>query len=166
MAQDNVQYDINGYKVITKAMRELLNQFPLLRDNEQFDFSTIAEDEGLAFYPTSGAVIQNKKEDITGWVEQNCYYPMIVFNRAGGLSQNGKADTKEWLDTLGRWLARHVIEVDGKEYQLTQYPPLNGNYEFTDISSAPSYLLDSTDDKIDTWAIEITATYKHKYKKL
>ncbi len=168
MAQDNVQYDVNGYDIVTKALQDLLNQFPLLEEGESINFGMVDAEEGIAFFPVSGAIIVNATPlDITGHMEQLCAYPLIVIYKASGLNENRKAYVKEWLDTLGKWLERQIIIVNNQEIQLKSYPPLNNNRKFENIQrTAPSYLKDTTDDKVDTWAVNITAQYINEYDRL
>ena len=165
MAENNVVYDVNGYDVITKAINSLINQFPMLESSEEINFSLIGEEQGIAFFPVSGAIVQSEVKDVTGHVEQTCSYPFIVFYKVGGLSESGKIEAKEWLETLGMWLERQEITVSGITYQLTDYPPLNNNNrKFEDIQrTSPSYLYDENEDLVDRWAINITATYTNEY---
>lgn len=164
MAIDNVRYDINGYDVLTKAMQSLLNQFPLLKENESIGFSVVDADEGFAFFPTNGAIVDKETRDVIGHVQQECAYPIIVFYKASGLSETGKINAKEWLETLGMWLERQTINVDGIEHKLSKYPPINGNCEITLIErTTPSYLTQISDDLVDSWAINITAHYKNEF---
>ena len=102
-----VKYDIDGFDVITTALQELVNQFPELREREtKLHFSTLDDASGKAMFPVSGAVIESEKESITGHVTQVCLYPFCVICRASGTKPKRKADIKEWLDNLGKWLEK------------------------------------------------------------
>lgn len=168
MAQDNVQYDVNGYDIVTKALMDLLAQFPLLDSDEEINFSVIDSDEGIAFFPVSGAIVVNATPlDVTGHMEQLCAYPFVVIYKASGLTESRKANVKEWLDTLGKWLEKQIIDVNGIETQLKNYPPLNDNREFVSIQrTCPSYLMETSDDKVDSWAVNITAQYKNEFDRI
>ena len=167
MAKDSIVYDVDSYDIITTAIKELLNKYPGLSEDDEIAFSVIAEEDGKAFFPTSGAVVLNEIRDITGHIEQTCLYPFIVMFKASGLSETGKANAKEWLDNLGKWLERQLIMVNGVQYQLTKYPTLTGNRELMEIKrTTPSYLLENSTDRVDSWAINITAQYRNEYDKI
>ena len=72
-----VTYDVDGYDIVTKALETVLNTFPGLQPTEKIKFSSLKEDEGIAFYPVSGAVVASEKKYITGIVDQLCNYPFL-----------------------------------------------------------------------------------------
>ena len=41
--------DATGYEVITGAMKDLLNQFPGLYEDEEVKYEELADDSGIAF---------------------------------------------------------------------------------------------------------------------
>lgn len=159
-----VKYDIDGYDVITTAIRELINQYPGLSTGDEITFSTLGEDSGKTMFPVSGAIIETEKESITGHVTQVCLYPFYVIYRAAGLSENRKAAVKEWLDNLGKWLERQPVKIDETEYLLTEYPELTGNRKFLSINrQTPGYLDSTNDNQSENWAIYISARYKNEF---
>lgn len=165
MAEEKkVKYDIDGYDAVTSALRELLNQYPGLMENDEITFSVLGEDSGKAMFPISGAVIEDEKRSITGKVTEVCLYPFYVIYRASGLSENRKAKVKEWLDTLGKWLEQKKVVIDGKEYQLDELPPLTDGRKFLSIDrQTPAYLDTVNENQSENWAIYISARYEYKY---
>lgn len=164
MADKEIRYDIESFDIVTQALRELINQFPLLGSDE-IAFSVLKAEGGKAMFPTSGAVIQSEIEDVTGNVEQHCLYPFTIVYRGAGLSENRKADVKEWLDTLGKWLERQPITVKGATQKLESYPELTGNRKFEKIERmSPAYLFEVSDDKVEDWLISIQAKYINTYE--
>lgn len=162
--QKQVRYDIDGYDIVTTALRELINQYPGLSSGDEITFSVLGEDSGKAMFPISGAIIETEKESITGHVNQVCLYPFYVIYRAGGLSENRKAAVKEWLDALGRWLEMQSIIVGGQTYALDRYPLLTGCREFLNIKrQTPAYLDSTNDNKSENWAIYISARYQNEF---
>lgn len=162
--QKQVRYDIDGYDIVTTALRELINQYPGLSDGDEITFSVLGEDSGKAMFPVSGAIIETEKEGITGHVNQVCLYPFYVIYRAGGLSENRKAAVKEWLDNLGKWLEKQPVAVSGENFVLDEYPPLTGNREFLSINrQTPAYLDSINDNKSEDWAIYISARYRNEF---
>lgn len=164
MADKEVRYDIDGQEVVSTALMDLINKYPGLTQGEYIQYATLGDSKGKAVFPTSGSAIKKEIKDVTGHVEQTCDYPFIVIYRASGLSESRKEKVKEWLDNLGRWLEKQPIIVNGKEYQLEEYPTLTRGRKFKRIQRvSPSYLDSINEDKAENWAINITATYTNEY---
>lgn len=164
--QKTVKYDIEGFEAVTSALRELLNQYPALSEGDEISFSTLGENSGKAMFPVSGAVIETERRFVTGKVKEVCLYPFYVIYRAAGLSENGKARIKEWLDSLGKWLEQKKVLINGTEYLLEEYPPLTDGRKFISISrQTPAYLDTVNEDQSENWAIYISARYQYEYYK-
>ena len=88
-----VKFDVDGYEAVTSALKELLNQFPLL-DGNKITFSSLKENNGISFFPISGAVVETQKKTITGKIYEVCQYPFFIVYRASGLSESRKAKIK------------------------------------------------------------------------
>lgn len=161
-----VRYDLDGADVITTAIMGLLNQYPKLKPGDEITFSNLDETSGKAMLPISGAVIESEKKSVTGKVIQICKYPFYVVWRGKGFSEERKAEVKEWLDDLGRWLEKQEIAVDGQKYHLSEYPPLTGQRKFLSISrQEPGYLGSETEDHTEDWVIHISARYQNEFHK-
>lgn len=159
-----VRYDVDSFDVVTTALRELINRYPAIDQGDEIAFATLDEDGGKSMFPISGAVIETEREDITGHVTQICLYPFYVVSRIGGLSENRKATAKEWLDNLGKWLELQTIHVNGADHQLAGYPILTGNRKILSISrQTPAYLDNISENKIEDWAIYISARYRNEF---
>lgn len=155
MAEDKqVKYDVDGYDAVTSALRELINQYPGLSENDEIAFSVLGEDSGKAMFPINGAVIETETKNILGHVKQVCLYPFYVVYRASGLSENNKAKIKEWLDNLGKWL------------EQTEYPALTDGRKFLSIKrQSPAYLDTVNKNQSENWAVYISARYQYEYDK-
>lgn len=161
-----VKYDVDGYDSVTSALMELLNQYPALEEGEKITFSALTEESGISVYPINGAVIEDEKRSITGKVYQTCVYPFFIIYRVSALSSKQKQGIKEWLDNLGRWLEKQPIMVDEVEHQLTEYPSLTDTREMVSITrQSPAYLDNTSEGKVEDWAIQISARYKNQFKK-
>lgn len=165
MAEEKqVVYDVDGYDLITDALMVLVNQYPGLVKNDKFTFSTVPTGAGKAIFATTGAVVQNEVEDVTGHVTQMCLYPFTVLFRASGLSQKNRVTAKEWLDTFGRWLERQSVEINDVEYDLEEYPEIKGSREIRYIKrQTPSYLSAINEDKSEDWMISMQLMYRNEY---
>lgn len=165
MADKKVEYDIDGYDVVTDALITLINQYPALEE-DCITFSTLGEDCGKSMFPVTGAVVESTKESITGHVTQVCLYPFYIIYREAGLSEQNKANVKEWLDNLGKWLEKKKVLINNSEYQLEEYPTLTGERKFLEISrQTPGYLDNTSENMVENWAIHISARYQYEYDK-
>lgn len=164
MAEKEIKYDVDGEEAITSALRELINEYPALSEDDEIQFATLGADNGKAMFPVSGAVISTERESVTGHVTQTCVYPFYVVYRASGLSENRKAAVKEWLDNLGKWLERQEVTINKEPQKLARYPTLSGDREFTSIDrQTPAYLDGTNENKSEDWAIYISAHYRNEY---
>lgn len=164
MAEKEVKYDVDGFEAVTDALRTLLNSYPDLYDDEKITFADLGEETGLSMYPISGAVIVSERVDITDHVSQVCSYPITIIYRTSAMTANRRANVKEWLDKLGRWVEKQAINVDGDTYKLKEYPKLTGGRVFRSISrQTPAYMAATNDNKIEDWQINIVATYKNEF---
>lgn len=157
------RYDLNNYEYISKALWDLVNDYPDL-GNDAISFAEVDEENGTAFIPTSGAVILSEVNDITGHTTQDCVYPFSIITKAGGLSERLKLNVKEWLDNIGRWLEKQPIVVGNNGYQMEEYPTLTGDRKILKIErTQPSYLAEVGEDNVETWVISLQATYRVEF---
>lgn len=156
------QYDVDGYDIVTTAIGDLLNDFPILEDEEEIKFSTLDEVSGIAFYPSSGAVISSEVRSVTGKVNQLCNYPFFVVYRTSINNSDSKVDVKEFLDNLGKWLEQQVIVVGDESYELTDYPELTEGREIEEIQrQSPAYLSAVNDNNVQDWIISLNLEYRN-----
>ena len=156
--------DLDGFDYVSDALMETLNSYPGLYPGEKFKFSTTNLDDGLNVAATSGAVITNEFESITGHVYQDCAYPFMVILRVSGLSSERKVKTKEWMDTLAEWLTRKAVTINGEVYQMKKWPVLSGEREIRRIiRNTPAYLAEITEDKAESWAMDLTIHYRQEF---
>ncbi len=159
--------DIDGSEAVTTALLELLNRFPGLKEGERIQFSTVPNDGGIGFFPTSGAVYLLNKADITGHVKQAVQYPFSVICRAGAKTEAQRLRIKEFLDTLGKWLERQPVTVNGGQCQLSEYPALkSGNREIQSISRTnAAHLNEAYQDGMEDWVISGALNYRNEFDK-
>lgn len=159
-----IGYDFDGEEVISKALMEIINQYPGLDNGDEIKYAVLADASGKAIFPTSGSAITQEIVDVTGHVTQSCDYPFIMIYRASGLTSARKEKVKEWLDNFGRWLERQPIVINNIEYQLKLHPALTRGRKFKQIRRTSVAFLDSVNsDNAENWAINITATYEFEF---
>lgn len=160
-----VKYDADGYEELTEALQTLIDQYPGLSVGEKFGFSML-KNNGKSIFPTTGAIIQQEVESITGHVVQTCMYPFVVVYRVAGLSESKKATVKEWLDNLGRWLEKQTVVLKKGTYKLPEYPTLSGTREIRNIfRQSPAYLSTINEDKTEDWVINMAIQYRNEFDK-
>jgi hypothetical protein len=165
-AEKTIKYDIDGYDILTDALKTLLNQYPGLEAGEKIKFTTLKEDSGIAFEPVSGAVIYSSKKYITGLTDQLCDYPFYIIYRTALDSQESKIDIKEFLDNMGKWLEKQPVAIDNTDYKLDQYPPLKNGRTIEEITrTSPSYPEELQENGVQDWVIGMTLRYRYKFKK-
>ena len=157
--------DIDGTEAVSKVLLTLLNTFPGLSEGKSIKFSTLEEDSGIGFFPTTGAAYLRDTEDVTGHVSQVCLYPFSVVYRAAPKSEAQRMRIKEYLDALGKWLEKQPVTLNGTEYQLAEYPALaSGNRIIKSISrSSPAYINNAYQDGIEDWIIAARLTYENEF---
>lgn len=161
-----VRYDVDGYDIVTNAIKDLLNQFPGLPEEDIIEFSTLSEESGIAFYPISGAVIATEKTSVTGKVEQICNYPFFVVFRSSGGSAKSKIGIKDFLDNLGKWLEKQPVTIAGETYILKKYPLLTEGRKITEIArQTPGYPEEPQENGVQDWVISLALKYRNIFYK-
>lgn len=160
--KEQVKYDLEGFEVLTGAIRALLDRAPVLGEGERIAFATLREEGGLAMFPGDGAVVEAERRSVTGRVRQVCRYPFVVLCRSAGMTEESRARTKERLDALGRWLGRQPVTVDGRMCRLEEYPALTGGRRLLDfVITAPASLAERDEHQAETWAAGLAARYEN-----
>lgn len=166
MSTDNKKFpiDVDGSDVMSKVLLNLLNTFPAL-DEKKIEFSTLAEDSGIGFFPSSGAVVISQRRDITDHVWQTCSYPFDIVYRAAPTSEKQRLRIKEFLDTLGKWLERQPVTINDQVCKLESYPELSSDSRIiTAISrTSPAYLSSVFGDGVENWVISANLKYDNEF---
>ena len=161
-----VKFDAEGTQELTDALLALVNSYPGLKEGEAFLFSTLREDRGRGFFPSTGAVIDDEIKDIVGHVHQVCVYPFALVTRAKGLTEARRVTTKEWLDKLGRWLNRQPVTINGADYTLDTYPALTGGRVLRELKlTVPAHLDGIGENGAEDWVCQVEARYINDFKR-
>lgn len=154
--------DGEGYDILKNAVLTLLNQYPGLSGQEIL-FSSLYEDSGISMEPESGTLIYTSKQDVIGNVKQECQFPFYVVYRSGASSPFLKMGISKFLDSLGAWICREPVTIDGEYHQLTEYPKLTGNRKIISVTRFNSYALEPNENETQDWLIPITVHYTHEF---
>lgn len=157
--------DVEGYEVLTSAMKDLLNQYPGLGENETVKFEDIGEDSGIIFSNDSGALVFNEKEDICGTVRQLCQYPFFVIYRTTTQKEHQKINIYEFLDNFGKWACREPCVINGKEHILSGFPKLSRGREIKSIARDNPYCLEPNENGVQDWVLPLLVRYTNEYEK-
>ena len=167
MAEENkpIGVDASGYELLTKAVRNLLNQFPGLYDYEFITFEELAKDTGIAFSADNGALVMTERVSITDHVKQTCQFPFYIVYRTGSTLESQKIEAQSFLDQIGKWLCGEEIIIDGNVHVLKAFPTLSGGRTITRITRMNSYGVEPDADGVQDWLLPVTVQYKHEYDK-
>lgn len=158
--------DATGYEVLTAAMKDLLNQFPGLYEDEEIKYEELAEDSGIAFSNDAGALVYTEREDVIGGVHQTCQYPFfIVYRASSSAKERQKMSIQEFLDAFGKWLCREPAVIDGETYKLSGYPKLSGSRQIKKITRDNSYGTEPKENGVQDWLLPVTVQYTNDFKK-
>ena len=154
--------DATGYEVLTKAVSELLNQYPGLGDRI-ITFEELEEESGIAFSADSGALIVSEQRFITDYVKQRCQYPFFVVYRTTSTRGVQKMNVQTFLDSLGKWLCKETAVINNQEYTLDEYPELSGGRKITKVTRNNSYSAAPTDKGVQDWLLPVTVEYTNEF---
>ena len=156
--------DADGYDILTTAMKALLNQYPGLQENETIRFEQLEDDSGIAFSNDNGALVYSEKEDVCGVMHQICQYPFFVIYRTASLREKQKINVQAFLDSLGKWICREPVTIDGVDTRLTTFPELSGGRIIKRITRENSYGIVPQENGVQDWLLPLTVRYEYNYE--
>lgn len=164
MADKNtpIGVDAAGGAILTEAVRALLNQFPGLQ-GRQVHFEELQADSGIAFSADQGALVMQERVSITDHVRQVCQYPFYVVYRGSATREFQALAAQTFLDTLGKWLCREPVDVNGSTVRLTGFPTLGGGRTITKITRSNSYGLTPSANGVQDWLLPVTVQYSYEF---
>lgn len=154
--------DATGYEVLTKAVLDLLGQYPGL-DGKEIFFEELSDSSGIAFSSDNGALIMSETRSITDHIKQKCQYPFYVVYRISSTREKQKLQVQTFLDSLGKWLCKEPAIINGEIHGLSQYPELAEGRKITRITRTNSYGLDPNEDGVQDWLLPVTVEYTNDF---
>lgn len=154
--------DATGYEVMTKAVSELLNEYPGLNGRTIY-FEELEETGGIAFSADNGALIMTEIEDVLGHVKQTCSYPFFVVYRSASTRADQKVRIQTFMDSLGKWICKEPAVVNGQEITLESYPELAGGRAITKVTRNNSYGVDPNEKGVQDWLLPVTVEYSNEF---
>lgn len=154
--------DPTGYEILTKAVKALLNQFPGL-DGKTVYFEELGEESGLAFSADAGALVISERRSITDRVTQSCQYPFILVYRTTATREFQKLNVSSFLDSIGKWICKEPVEVNGKKEKLVSYPSLADGRRITRVVRNNVYATVPNENKSQDWVLPVTVQYTYEF---
>lgn len=146
--------DPTGYEVLTKAVKDLLNQYPGL-NGQKIRFEQLEPDSGIAFSADSGALVMAERRSITDHVRQTCQYPFFIVYRTASSRDFQKLNVQVFMDSIGKWLC--------KEEGNAVYPELADGRRITRIMRNNSYGLTPDENGVQDWLLPVTVQYTNEF---
>lgn len=157
--------DFSGYDVLTEAVKDLLNRFPGLHNDETVKFEDLDSKSGIAFSADNGALVFAEKEDVVGTVHQTCQYPFYIVYRTTSATERAKLQIQDFLSMFGKWICREPVEINGVCQQLNAYPALTGDREIKKVTRDNSYGLEPQENGVQDWILPVSIEYTNNYTK-
>lgn len=157
--------DTTGHEVMTNAILELLSQYPGIADGEAILYEELQAESGVAFFADAGAMVMSEKISITDHVRQKCQYPMLIVYRTISTREKQKLRAQQFLDTIGKWICREPVTIDGEEYRLKAYPKLTDGRKITGISRFNSYGTQPQESGVQDWVLPVKVEYTNEFDK-
>lgn len=157
--------DASGHEVVTKAVLEMLNSFPGL-DGKEIFFEELGDADGIAFSSDSGPLVMTERRSITDHVFQTCQYPFFVIYRSTTTREYQKLHIQTFLDSLGKWLCREPVEINGEFEMLSKYPKLSDGRKIIRITRENAYGLTPNENESQDWMLPVTIQYTNEFDML
>lgn len=154
--------DPTGYEYMKKAIKALLNRYPGL-NGEKIYFEELGEEEGIAFSADAGALVMAERRTITDHVTQTCQFPFLLIYRTTATREFEKLSVSAFLDTLGKWICREPVEIQGTPYRLSEYPTISDGRKITRITRNNSYGTVPNENKSQDWILPVSVQYTYEF---
>lgn len=160
--QKIIGYDVAGYEILTNAVLALLSQFPGLNGRDIL-FEEL-EESGIAFSADNGALIISERRSITDHVTQTCQFPFYIIYRTTSTKEFQKLQVQSFFDSIGKWICKEPVEINGEIVRLTKYPPLSDGRKITKVTRSNSYGLEPNEDGVQDWLMPVTVQYTNEFE--
>ena len=154
--------DATGYELLTRAVKDLLNQYPGL-GGQKIAFEEIGEESGIAFSADAGALVMSERRSITDHVVQTCQFPFLVIYRTSATREFQKLNVSTFLDSLGKWICKEPVEINGMEHRLFSYPALSSGRKITRITRNNAYGTVPNENGSQDWILPVSVQYTNEF---
>lgn len=154
--------DATGYELLTRAVKDLLNQYPGL-GGQKIAFEELGEEAGIAFSADAGALVMSERRSITDHVVQTCQFPFLVIYRTSATREFQKLNVSTFLDSLGKWICKEPVEINGMEHRLFSYPALSSGRKITRITRNNAYGTVPNENGSQDWILPVSVQYTNEF---
>jgi hypothetical protein len=154
--------DATGYELLTRAVKDLLNQYPGL-GGQKIAFEELGEESGIAFSADAGALVMSERRSITDHVVQTCQFPFLVIYRTSATREFQKLNVTTFLDSLGKWICKEPVEINGMEHRLFSYPALSSGRKITRITRDNAYGTVPNENGSQDWILPVSVQYTNEF---
>lgn len=154
--------DATGYELLTRAVKDLLNQYPGL-GGQKIAFEELGEENGIAFSADAGALVMSERRSITDHVVQTCQFPFLVIYRTSATREFQKLNVSTFLDSLGKWICKEPVEINGMEHRLFSYPALSSGRKITRITRNNAYGTVPNENGSQDWILPASVQYTNEF---
>lgn len=154
--------DATGYELLTRAIKDLLNQFPGL-NGQKITFEELGEEDGIAFSADAGALVMSERRSITDHVVQSCQFPFLVVYRTSATREFQKLNVSTFLEALGKWICKEPVEINGSEHRLFSYPALASGRKITRITRNNTYGTVPNENGSQDWILPVSVQYTNEF---
>lgn len=155
-------FDATGYEVLTKAVSELLNQFPGL-SGRVVTFEELDDTTNIAFSADNGALVISERRDIIDHVTQTCNFPFFIVYRSSSTRAAQKIKIQTFLDAFGKWLCKEPAVYNNETYRLQSYPELAGGRKITRVTRNNSYGIEPDEKGVQDWLLPVMVEYTNEF---
>lgn len=154
--------DNEGYEVLTKAVSELLNEYPGL-DDRIVTFEELETTSGIAFAADNGALVMSETRNILNHIKQTCQFPFFIVYRSASTRAAQKIKIQTFMDSIGKWVCKEPAEVDGEIIRLESYPTLAQGRVIKKVTRDNSYGTEPTEKGVQDWLLPVTVEYTNEF---
>lgn len=154
--------DASGYDLLTRAVKDLLNRFPGL-NGKKILFEEIDAEDGIAFSADAGALVMAERRSITDHVTQTCQFPFLVVYRTTATREYQKINVSAFLDTLGKWICKEPVEINGEIHRLSTYPEISDGRRITRITRNNAYGTVPNENQSQDWILPVSVQYTYEF---
>ena len=109
-------------------------------------------------------MIYSEKEDVCGVMHQICQYPFYVVYRTASDKERQKLSVQKFLDSLGKWICREPVVINGSETRLNAFPELSQGRVIKRITRDNSYGLEPQESGVQDWLLPLSVRYENTYE--
>ena len=153
--------DSSGFDLLTKAVKDLLNQFPGL-SGQRIYFEELGEESGIAFSADAGALVMSERRSITDYIRQECQFPFLVIYRTSASREFQKLNVANFLDSLGKWLCKEPVEIGEEVHRLFAYPELSSGRKIVKVTRNNVYGTTPNENGSQDWILPVSIQYTNE----